>query len=66
MDESSAEAIAEILGGSTWNSGGGLWLVVLKRADGRAVAISDEAVNLFDNEDELQGGGQPIENIVLV
>jgi hypothetical protein len=34
MDESKAEALADIIGG-TWNSGGEMWLVLLKRSDGR-------------------------------
>lgn len=65
MDESNAEAIAAILGGTVWNSGGGLHLVILKRADGRIVALSDESVCVYANDEELQNG-QPVESIVLV
>jgi hypothetical protein len=65
MDETKADALAEILGGDTWNTGGGLWLVLLKRADGKVVVISDEAVNLYGSEEELQTS-QPTESIFLV
>ena len=41
MDEEKAEALAKLLGGETWQSGGNLWLVILKRSDGKVVAISD-------------------------
>ena len=44
MDEKQADAVAEALGGRTWNSGGEIWLVLLDRADGKLVVISDEAV----------------------
>ncbi|HEX4286564.1 MAG TPA: hypothetical protein VHZ28_15835 [Terracidiphilus sp.] len=54
-----------ILGGDTWDTGGGLWLVLLRRGDGKVVAISDEAVNLYNDEEELQTG-KPRESIVLV
>jgi hypothetical protein len=44
MDERQAEAVAEALGGAAWNSGGGIWLVQLQRADGHLVVISGEVV----------------------
>lgn len=44
MDEGSANVVAGALGGSAWHSGGGVWLVLKERADGRLVVISDEVV----------------------
>jgi len=44
MTESEAQAVARVLGGDAWNSGGGIELVVIERPDGRVVAVSDEAV----------------------
>ena len=44
MDERSAKVIAEVLGGASWHSGGGVWLVLKERPDGRLVVISDEVV----------------------
>jgi len=41
MDEKQANAVAEALGGETWQSGGDIWLVLLRRSDGRLVVLSD-------------------------
>ena len=51
MTEEQANTIADILGGNAWNSGGGIWLVMLERADGALVVISDEAVCEYLNRD---------------
>jgi hypothetical protein len=58
MDETKAEALANLLGGTTWNSGGNLWLVILRRSDGKIVAISDELVAEYADEESL-GDGEP-------
>ena len=58
MDEEKAEKLAGLLGGETWNSGGDIWLVILKRSDGRIVAISDEVVAEYADEEAL-GAGEP-------
>ena len=58
MDEEKAEALAKLLGGETWNSGGDIWLVILKRSDGKIVAISDELVAEYADEEAL-GAGEP-------
>jgi len=65
MDEKKAEALAELLGGETWQSGGDIWLVILKRSDGKIVAISDEVVCEYADEEAL-GGGEPSSSICLV
>ena len=64
MDETQAKTVAEALGGETWQSGGGIWLVLLRRQDGRVVALSDEAVCEYADEDHLESG-QPAASIVL-
>ena len=64
MDEEKAEALAKLLGGETWNSGGDIWLVILKRADGKIVAISDELVAEYADETDLALGG-PSNSILL-
>jgi len=51
MDEQQAVALANLLGGSAWNSGGGIWLVRLERADGKLVVMSDETVCEYDSEE---------------
>ena len=65
MDEEKAEAMAKLLGGETWNSGGDIWLVILRRADGKVVAISDEVVAEYADETELALEG-PSAQILLV
>lgn len=41
---------------STWDSGGGIELDVVEMADGRVLAISDEAVILYENMGDLESG----------
>ena len=65
MDEEKAEALAKLLGGETWQSGGDIWLVILKRSDGKIVAISDELVAEYADETDLALGG-PSAQILLV
>ena len=54
MDEQQATAVADALGGSAWNSGGGIWLVLLHRSDGKLVVISDEVVCEYENEQAFE------------
>jgi len=54
MLEAQATQVAEALGGDTWQSGGGIWLVLFKRSDGRIVALSDEMVCEYRSEDDLE------------
>ncbi len=56
MDESQAVSVADALGGEPWQSGGDVWLVLLKRSDGKLVVVSDEVVCLYDDEDEFEAG----------
>ena len=64
MDEEKAESLAKLLGGETWQSGGDIWLVILKKADGRIVAISDEVVAEYADEEAL-GAGEATASIFL-
>ncbi len=65
MDERQAQILANALGGDAWNSGGGIWLAVVRRSDGRIVAVSDEAVCEYASEGDLLTG-QPESSIFLV
>jgi hypothetical protein len=65
MTESEAQAVATVIGGDAWNSGGGIQLVVIERPDGRVVAISDEAVCEYADRDALMHS-QPSNSIMLV
>jgi hypothetical protein len=64
MEEEQANAVAGALGGDVWQSGGDIWLVIFRRADGHAVVLSDEAVCEYSNEEAL-GTEQPLSNIIL-
>lgn len=50
MNELQAKQIAEALSGETWQSGGGIWLVLLRQGNGKLVVISDEVVCEYDNQ----------------
>ena len=65
MDEQAAVAVAEALGGETWNSGGGMWLVLFRRADGKIVALTDESLCVYGDEEVLQGVGDPETSVAL-
>ena len=65
MDGEKAEALAKLLGGETWQSGGDVWLVIIRRPDGKVVAISDEAICEYPDEDAF-GEGLPGISIGLV
>ena len=54
MDEKQATAVADALGGKTWQSGGGIFLVLLHRSDGSLVVISDEAVCEYGDESAFE------------
>jgi hypothetical protein len=58
MNEQQADAVAEALGGLTWNSGGGIWLVLKERSDGRLVAISDEIVCEYTSQADFESGAK--------
>ena len=64
MDEQQANAIADVLGGTAWNSGGDIWLLRIERADGKLVIISDDAVCEYDNEDAFDKNN-PSQSIIL-
>ena len=64
MDEKQAEAVAEALGGTTYQSGGETWLVVLHREDGKVVVVSDDAVCEY-KDDEAFEKSKPSKTIVL-
>lgn len=50
MDESQAQLLAAAIGGETWQSGGGIWLVIVHRADGAVVVFSGDTVCEYEND----------------
>ena len=54
MTEEQAIAVADVLGGNAWQSGGGIWLVVRTRADGSLVVFSGDCVCEYADEDAFE------------
>lgn len=48
--------LANLLGGSVWQSDGGIFLVLVHRDDGHVVAISNEYVTEYESEEALAEG----------
>ena len=59
-----ALAWAKALGGTTWQSGGDMWVVVFHRSDGKVVGLTDESICLYADERALEGG-KPDESMLL-
>lgn len=64
MDEDKAKALAELLGGEPWQSGGDVWLVLIRRADKRIVAFTDDVVCEYADQEAFEGG-EPENSIVI-
>lgn len=56
MNQVEAKAVAAALKGQAWHSGGGIWLVRIRRADGRLVVVSDDLVCEYLGEDSFFEG----------
>jgi hypothetical protein len=51
LTDAAAPAVAAALGGEAWNSGGGIMLILFRRADGRLVVLTDEGVCEYASQD---------------
>jgi hypothetical protein len=56
MDERQAEALAKVIGGEAWQSGGGVYVVALHRPDGSIVVFSDDLVAEYADDDAFDAG----------
>ena len=56
MDEQQARAVADALAGQARQSGGGIWVVMLRRADGPLVVVSADAVWQYVSEETFDKG----------
>lgn len=56
MNEQEAKVIAEALGGEAWQSGGGIWLVIVRKPNGRLVVVSADAVCEYPHEIDFESG----------
>lgn len=64
MNEKEAQAVADVLGGYVWNSGGGIYLICIERADGHLVVVSDEVVCEYDSQDAIEEN-KPSNSVIL-
>ena len=64
MDEIQASKMAEILGGQVWQSGGGIWLVLIHRQDGQLVVISDEVICEYASDEDFENSS-PSRSIII-
>ncbi len=64
MNEEQANSIANTLGGRVWQSGGGIWLVLFEKADGKLVVVSDEAICEYLSQAEFDRS-KPCQSILL-
>ncbi len=66
MDENQARQIATILSGDPWHVGGGIWIVIFtNKNDGTCVAMSDECIIEYPNEEALWDQDDPIAQISI-
>lgn len=64
MNGEEAKQIAIFLGGEAWQTGGRIWVVLLKRTDGRLVVIDEDAVTEYEDFAAFDEG-QPSAEIAL-
>ncbi len=50
MSEDQAKLIATVFAGEPWQSGGDIWLVIIRRQDGHLVVLSDEIICEYESE----------------
>ena len=56
MDEKQAKALAKAIGGEDWQSGGGIYVVGIRRPDGKMVVISDDLVAEYEDDEAFDEG----------
>lgn len=64
MDEKQAKALAEAIGGEDWQSGGGVYVVAIRKPDGSVVVFSDDLVCEYESDEAFEAG-QPKATIEL-
>ena len=56
MTEKDCKAIAKIVEGEPWQSGGNVWVVVIRRDNGSLVMMSDECVSDYKCQKDADQG----------
>lgn len=64
MDEQQAETLSKAVGGEAWQSGGGVYVVGLRRPDGSIVVFSDDVVAEYPDDDAFDAA-KPTASIML-
>lgn len=64
LNAETAEQVAKALGGEAWQSGGGIWLVIIRRKNERLVVLSEDVVCEYASESEFDEG-RPLKFIAL-
>lgn len=64
MTEEQATAVAKALGGTAWQSGGNIWLVMFYGKSGSLVVISEDAVCEYADQAAFDAG-QALQLIAL-
>ena len=54
LTEKNAGRFVKIMGGESWQSGGGIMLILFRRRDGKLVVLSDEAVCEYSSEAKFE------------
>lgn len=56
MDKEKATQLAELLNGEAWNSGGGIYIVLIRNSLNQIIGVTDESICLYANEQALEDG----------
>lgn len=56
MDEKTANQLASILGGESWQSGGGMYLVTITRDNGSLIVLSGESICEYESAEAFDAG----------
>lgn len=62
VTESWANALARVIGGEAYQSGGNIWVVLFKRPDSRFIVIGDDGADVYESEKHYESyydGGWP-------
>ncbi len=54
MNEEKAKILAQALGGQPWQSGGGIYVVLIQRQDGHMVSITDECICEYGSREKFE------------
>ena len=65
MDKEKATALAELLNGEAWQSGGGIYVVLVRNSLGQVIGITDESICVYAHEKAL-GEGIAEQSFLLV